>query len=83
MRRIYSNLFKRMLRAYVQTHLGVIGDIVGVYITFKDKAYVLDLIIYQITRKLSADGVKTAIVTFLMQDQGFRQIVSSTIGDIF
>ena len=66
-----GRLIKRFILAFAETHAGVLGDIAGVYMTFSDESYVTDLMMWQIWRKFSGVGIRDAIITFLLQDQGF------------
>lgn len=75
-----GRLVKRFLLAFIETHYGVIGDVAAVYMTFTNEPFVQDLCIYQVSRKLSAIGLRDALITFLLQDQGFLHMIGFSGG---
>lgn len=71
---------KAMTRFFTQHFLAanahVIGDVIAVYRTFSEEKYVVDLCLWQIRRKLSMDGLKSAAVSFIADDPFMRQVFS-------
>jgi hypothetical protein len=63
--------------AWLTTHSAVVGDIAAVYMTFQNDTFATDLMIYQIMRKVSATGLRDALFTFLIEDQGFRAMLGA------
>jgi len=66
---------KRFVLAMLETHANVVGDIAGVYAVFNGESYCGDLMKFQITRKLNAIGLRDSLITFLIEDEGFRNLL--------
>jgi hypothetical protein len=74
LKQAWNNAIKRFFTEhFISANIHVLADTVAVYYTFADCHFVLDLTLYQISRKLSWDGVKPAIIAFLADDPYVRQ----------
>lgn len=71
---VWSRAIKRFFtKHFISANIHVIADCVAVAYTFKDCHFVIDLALYQISRKLGWEGIKPALVTFLADDPLIRQ----------
>lgn len=69
----YKNLLKRFLKEFITANSHVIADMVAVWYTFRDKHFCMDLMMYQFKRKLSWEGLKPTIISFILKDTFLQQ----------
>jgi hypothetical protein len=73
MKKATKNLFRRFLKAYISANSHVFADVAAVLYTYQGEPFALDLALYQIRRKLSADGFKSAAFAFVLNDPYMKQ----------
>lgn len=71
----WMRAFKRFFtQHFIVANAHVFGDAFAIFRTFADEPFMWDLAIWQITRKLSMDGLKSAAGSFLADDPFMRQL---------
>lgn len=85
--RLSINAFKGMVvrfftKHWVTANIHVIGDAMACWHTFKEYDFALDLTLWQIKRKISAEGLKSAGWAFLADDPFVRQLLGIDAGAI-
>lgn len=68
MKKANKNLLRRFLASFLSANASVLADIAAIVYTYKDCHFCFNLALYQVTRKLSWEGIKPAIVAFLVTD---------------
>jgi hypothetical protein len=68
-----KNLLKRFIRTFLEANAHVYADMAAVFYTFRGEPFCMDLVLYQFARKLSWEGVKPTLVTFVLSDPYIKQ----------